>query len=127
MMMADEKKSSRSARLALWRHRIIYSAMLALLVLIIVRIFVSLLFPIVLGRVVGHYGLSAHYDRLELNMLGTDAGIWYLTLTPKTGGDPIFQSNYLRCDIATLDLFRGKLTIRRLEAEKILVLLERKA
>ncbi|MDP9175054.1 MAG: DUF748 domain-containing protein [Planctomycetota bacterium] len=98
-----------------------------MLLALLFRLLLIILLPSVLHRVAWHYGLSASYERLELDILGGDVGIWHFSLSPAEGGDPLVQSEYARADISTLALFTGKLTVRRLEAEGGGLLIQRRA
>jgi hypothetical protein len=116
---ASAKKSRR------WLSRIRTLVVFLLLLAVLARIIVAIAFPIVLNRVAGFYNLSCSYDRLELSMLSGDAGLWNLTFTPKGGTEPIFQSEYVRGDISTLNLLRGKLAVWRVEADGVNILVDR--
>lgn len=94
---------------------------------VISRLMIIVVLPPVIRHVAAHYGLTAQYERMELYLLNGDVGIWHLSLTPVEGGAPLVQADYSRCHISTWDLFKGKLTVRRLESEGIDLLAERTA
>ncbi len=89
------------------------------------RALVHVLLPPVLRKVARVYGLNASYDRLEIETLGGDAGLWGLRLTSLEGGKPFLESDYCRASISTFGLLRGKLIVNRVEAEGAKVYIER--
>jgi hypothetical protein len=89
------------------------------------RIALVIALPSVLRSVAGKYDLACTYERLDLTILGADAELWHLVVAPKEGGEPFFHSEYCRADVSVLALFRGRLVVRRLEADGVDVLVER--
>ncbi len=88
---------------------------------------VVVLLPSVLQKIAGQYGLTCTYDHSDMYLIDSDVGLWHLTIAPKEGGEPLFKAEYCRGDIAALPLLRGKLVVRRAEADGINLLLERLA
>jgi len=110
-----------------WLRRL-YIAVLAVLTLgVVSRLVVVIALPPVIQLVAHHYKLAANYEQTELYLLSGDVGIWHFSLTPIEGGAPLVQSDYTRVHISTLDLLRGRLTIRRLEAEGVALQVDRTA
>jgi hypothetical protein len=110
-----------------WPRRVRRLIVALFLLVAIARILAAAAFPIVLNRVAAFYNLKCNYDRFELSALGGDAGLWHLTFTPLSGGNPIFIGEYVRADISTLDLFRGELDVWRVEADGVTVNVDRNA
>ena len=81
----------------------------------------------VLRKTAALYGLDCSYERFEFSALSGDAGMWHLTLTPKEGGEPVLQSEYVRGHISTWALFRGRLDVWRVEADGVDVNVDRTA
>ncbi len=96
-------------------------------VVIFTRVMIVALLPSVLQKIAGQYGLTCTYDHSDMYLIDSDVGLWNLTIAPKEGGEPLFKAEYCRGDISALPLLRGKLVVRRAEAEGIDLLLERKA
>ncbi len=100
-----------------WRRRITVAVVVMFGLAVILRVAVAFAFPYVLHKVAGFYNLDCTYDRLELSLLGADAGLWRLSITPKEGGEPILQTEYARAHISPLELLIGKLHVYRVEAD----------
>ncbi len=79
-----------------WRRRLTRIIVVAVVVVLIMRALVHVLLPPVLRKVARTYGLNASYDRLEIETLGGDAGLWGLRLTSLEGGKPFLESEYCR-------------------------------
>ncbi|HSV12746.1 MAG TPA: DUF748 domain-containing protein, partial [Tepidisphaeraceae bacterium] len=110
-----------------WRRRGAI-AVIALVVLgFAARILLPLTLPMVLRRIAGNYGLTCQYDRLELNLLSGDAGIWGVEFRPKEGGDAVVQADYAHGNLSVLHLLRGRLDVWRVEADGVDVNVEREA
>jgi Domain of Unknown Function (DUF748) len=108
-----------------WRRRFFITIAALLLVALSFRLVLHALFPYVLDRVARGYGLSATYDKLDLQMLGGDVGMWGLRFTPVEGGEPAIRSSYCRGAISIWRLFRLQLHVERVEAEDAEVVLQR--
>ncbi len=110
-----------------WRRRSIRILVIVVILTLAARIFVPLLLPTVLRKAAGLYGMNCYYDRLELNLLSGDAGIWGLEFRPKEGGDPILTADYCHGNIAVLKLLRGRLDVWRIEADTVEINIDRTA
>jgi hypothetical protein len=110
-----------------WRRRIAVVLATFLLMGIAVRCAVPLLLPTVLQSVASTYGFDATYDDLDFYILGGDVGLWNLRVTPKGGGEPVLQTQYCRAAISTIGLLKGRLQVRRAEADAAVVTIERAA
>jgi hypothetical protein len=110
-----------------WRRRILRTLVAVCILIIGFRILLSLILPSVLNRVAGYYGMSCDYQRLELNMLNGDAGIWGMEFRPVEGGSPIVQTDYCHGNISVMDLLRGKLVAYRVEADGVEMNIDRTA
>jgi hypothetical protein len=115
------------ARKGRWRRRIFIALLAVVAFAVLVRLVIIVAFPPVFRSVAARYGLKPEYERMELYFLGTDVGLWHVTFTPLEGGDPVISSNYCRANISTLNLLRGRLVVRRLEADTVNLLLDRHA
>lgn len=121
---APVNRSSRWDRLRRISARII---IVGLLLTLVFRLSLIFIVPAVIHRVAGFYGLSASFERMQLNVLGTDAGLWHLTISPKEGGEPLATIDYVRANIATVSLLWGKLHVYRAETEGVELQLQRTA
>jgi hypothetical protein len=121
---SDKPPMSRARK---WRRRLSLVVVVLLAMSLVSRLVLIFILPPVLRHVAHGYGLTAQYEHMELYLLDGDVGIWHFSLSPIEGGDPLVQSEYARCDVSVLDLLRGRLSLRRLEAEGIDVLIERKS
>src|SRR5271170_3364029 len=110
-----------------WRRRVIRMLVMAVILTLAARIFVPLLLPTILRQAAGRYGMNCYYDRLELNLLSGDAGIWGLEFRPKEGGEPILTADYCHGNIAVLKLLRGRLDVWRVEADAVEINIDRTA
>lgn len=110
-----------------WRRRLKLTFLTLLLLFGIFRIALQFMLPTVLRRTAASYGLAANYERHEMDLFGGDVGIWHLILAPIEGGKPLLKADYCRGDVSTWDLLRGRLVVRRLEAEGLDVQIERDA
>ena len=117
-------KTSRARK---WARRFRLTFFAILLLFAIFRIALQFMLPTVLRRTAAAYGLSANYERHEMDLFGGDVGLWHLVLAPLGGGEALLIADYCRGDVSTWDLLRGHLVVRRLEAEGINLLVERNA
>src|SRR4051794_35896597 len=100
--------STKRTRREKWRRRFFVLVTTLALISLLVRAAAHAIFPIVLDRIAGTYGLHADYDKLDLSVLGGDVGIWGLRFTPVDGGKPVVTSAYCRGAISTLALAQFK-------------------
>jgi len=110
-----------------WRRRILITLSVLLILAAGSRLLVHFLLPVVLQKVAASYDLNCTYERLELSTLGGDAALWHLKITPKSGGDSIVEADYVRGNISTLNLLRGRLVVWRAEADGTRMLIDREA
>ncbi len=108
-----------------WRRRI--RRTLIALILIVLALRIALFFAIrpVLHKVAAAYDLDISFGRQEMTLSAADVGFWYIKVTPKSGGPPIFSTDYLRGRISTWDLLKGRLYVYRAEADGVDLTLER--
>ena len=78
-------------------------------------------------KVAAAYGFDIGFDQQELTLLGGNVGLWGLKVTPKSGGEPVFRAGYIRGYISTIELLKGRLLVRRAEADGIDLALEHRA
>ncbi len=127
---AGAKRPKKKGR---WRRRIGIAVVVLLVLALGLRVAVNLAFPTVLAKVAGYYDLDCSYERLQLNVLGGDVGLWHLTVNPKTAngaaidGGPLVHAEYVRGNIAPLKLLVGKLEVWRVEADGVELNVERTA
>src|SRR5687768_17865748 len=100
-----------------WRRLLLWTLIVLIVLAVAARITVAVAFPSVLRKVAAAYGLDARYERMELYMLGGDVGLWHLRVAPKDGGEPLLTAEYVRADVSALNLLRGRLVVRRVEAD----------
>lgn len=137
---ADPKKTEQTpARTKPWRRRLRRAAIILVASLLVLRIALAFLLPAVLRKTAGRYDLSFTCDRIDLSLMGGDAGIWNLQLTPRghrpagapataaATPDPLFKSEYVRARISPLALLIGRLHIHRVECDGAEMLLDRQA
>lgn len=110
-----------------WLRRLKWITIVLLAGAVLMRLAIAIAFPLVLSRVAAIYDLDADYERKELTLLGGDAGLWHFSLTPKSGGQPVFQAGYVRGHISTFALLLGRLDVWRVEADGVDLRLERLA
>lgn len=118
---------AKTSRTRKWARRFRLTFFAILLLFAIFRIALQFMLPTVLRRTAAAYGLSANYERHEMDLFGGDVGLWHLVLAPSGGGEALLSADYCRGDVSTWDLLRGHLVVRRLEAEGINLLVERDA
>src|SRR3954454_22325617 len=126
---ADKKKgkNTKRPRRRKWLRRVSITAAVLLGLVLVLRVAIMFAFPVALRKTAALYGLNCSYERVEFSALGGDAGLWHLTLTPKEGGEPVLQSEYVRGHISTLALLRGRLDVRRVEADGVVLNVDRTA
>lgn len=108
-----------------WRRRLKTAILFLVLLLVAARAAVYFLLPNAVRRAAAYYDLNASFERHEIKLLGGDATLWHLVLTPKSGGEPILSTEYVRGDISVLSLLRGRLDVWRAEADGVELLVER--
>ena len=101
-----------------WRRILLILCLVVVALAVIARVTIAVAFPSVLRKVAAAYDLDAGYERMELYMLGGDVGLTHFTLTRKSGGEPILDMEYCRADVSALNLLRGKLVMRWVEADE---------
>ncbi len=117
---------SRWSRLPVRLRRGLLWSLVTLVVLVtIFRVTLPWIVPSVLRKVASGYGLSCQYERLELSLLGGDAGLWNLKLSPIEGGDPLITAEYSRLLLSPWSLLRGRLYLYRVESDGGQVLIDR--
>jgi hypothetical protein len=108
-----------------WRRRLAIFSAVVLAGALLLRVSVIFLLPPVMHRIASAYDMRLEYQRMELYMLGGDVGIWNLKLTPIESNNPVMVSGYCRAAISPWNLLRGRLVVRRLEADGVDLLVER--
>jgi uncharacterized protein DUF748 len=98
-----------------WRRRFLWLAVLA----VVARIALAYGAAPMLGFVVGMLELDSEVESIEFDVFAGEARLYGLSLW-HAGGDPnepIVELEYASVDIATLELLRGNLIVRRVEAD----------
>ena len=108
-----------------WLRRIAYTFAILFVLAVGIRIAAWIALPTVLRQVGKTYDLDIKYDELSLTVLGADAELWHLSMAPKGVDKPLFDAEYCRADIVLWELFRGRLVVRRLEADGVDLDIER--
>lgn len=109
-------KRFRRTRIALW---IIVPTLIALRVALAVSI------APILERVAESYGLEARYENLSLSLLGADVELWHLIIVDSADDAELVHVEYCRADLSVLDLLRGRIVVKRVEADGLDVFIER--
>ncbi len=122
----EETKSARPRRRR-WLRRIARTVLALVILGVVLRFVVSLVLPSVLAKVAKDYGLRCTYERLDVTFIGLDAELWHLVIAPEEGGEPFVRAEYCRADVATLELLRGRLAVRRVDADGLDLLIDRDA
>src|SRR5687767_2873895 len=108
-----------------WLRRIAYTFAILFVLAVGIRIAAWIALPTVLSQVAKTYDLDIKYDELSLTVLGGDAELWHMTIAPKGVDKPLLDAEYCRADIVLWELFRGRLVVRRLEADGVDLDIER--
>ena len=119
--------STKPPRPKKWRRRFRALIFTCIILFACFRVALQFLLPTVLRQTAKRFGLAATYERHEMNLFGGDVGLWHLVIAPAEGGAPLLSMDYCRGDVSTWDLIRGRLVVRRLEAEGIDLTVERDA
>jgi hypothetical protein len=122
-----EKQPQAISRARRWRLRIQRIVLLLLVLAVVMRIVVFFALGPVMRKVAAAYGYDISFQRQELTLLGGDVGLWYVKVTPKSGGPPVLQTDYLRGSISTIELLKGRLFVERAEADGVDLIIERTA
>ena len=119
-------KAAAEGRGAKWRRRLRRLAVAAVIAVLLFRLALSVLLPTVVHRSARAFGFDLTYGRLDLNLLGTQAGIWDVSLRAKDQPDRIAHADYAFANISSLALFKLKLRAYRLEVDGMQVDVVRK-
>src|SRR5204863_4436577 len=109
-----------------WRRRFRRLAIVLVVGVLLFRLALSILLPTVIHKTARSFGFDLSYGRLDLNLLGTQAGIWDVTLRAKDRPDNIVHADYGFANISSLALFKLKLRAYRLEVDGMQVAVVRK-
>lgn len=104
-----------------WPRRIFRTIMTILILAGVLRIALTFVLPSVIRKAAAHYEMDASWERIQLNIMGGDFGIWHLKLTPRGGGETIAHAEYCRGNVSILALLKGRLEIWRVEADGLSV------
>lgn len=111
---------SRGVRTSRWpvmRRRAVWTIFSIAGVLLVLRIALIFIFPAVLEHVLAFYKLTARYQEIKLDVFGGDAEIWGLKIRPIQGGPNVMDIAYCHGNISIINLFRGRLYVRRAVAD----------
>ncbi len=100
-----------------WKRRSIRILAVVGAAVILLRLSLLVLLPAVLQHALGYYGLKASWQRLSLSVLGGDLSIWDIKVSPLAGGPAVIKSEYCHGNVSVLQLFIGRLYLRRIEAD----------
>ncbi len=117
----------RPNRWAVLRRRAVWTIFSIAGVLLVLRIALIFIFPAVLEHVLAYYHLTAGYQEIKLDVLGGDAEIWGLKVRPIQGGPNVMDIEYCHGNISIMNLFRGRLYVRRAVADGADLFVRRKA
>jgi len=113
-----------------WRRtfrRVLIVFVALLLVISIVRAIALRMLPGILDDLAADYALSCQYEYLGLSLVAGDVEIDHLTLTQADGEKTYVELEFVRADIDTFQLLRGRLVVRRVVADGVDANLERRA
>ena len=111
-----------------WRRRFVRILVVSVALVVLIRVALAALLPTVIHKTARQFGFDLDYRRLDLNLVGTQAGIWGVSLRPKDApGEDLVRTDYAFANISSLALFRLKLVAYRVEADGVEVKLVRKA
>lgn len=110
-----------------WPRRIFRTIFTILIVMGVLRIALTFALPSVIRKTAAHYDMEATWERIQLNIMGGDFGIWHLQLKPKGDGDALAYAEYCRGNISIMALLKGRLEIWRVEADGLSVNAQRNA
>ena len=94
--------------------------------LVVLRLALVVLLPVVLRKTASSYDLRSRCERIDLSLLGGDAGIWGLELTARAQGRACAGGGAAACHqlgvrarsrVSPLALFIGQLHIYRVECD----------
>ena len=88
---------------------------MAVVAVLLFRVALSVLLPTMVHRTARSFGFDLTYGRLDLNLLGTQAGTWDLTLRARDAPNKILHADYGFPNISSPALFKLKLRAYRLE------------
>jgi hypothetical protein len=104
-----------------WRRRFVRTLLALVALALVFRLALAILLPTVIHKTARQLGFDLSYRRLDLNLIGTQAGIWDVVLRPKDGSGEILRNEYAFANISSLALFKLKLVAYRLEADGVSV------
>ena len=110
-----------------WRHRLAWFCGIVLALLFIVRGALPFWFPMALRQLAARYNFDIRYERTEFHLLSGDAALWHVQLIPHGSTDPVLETDYIRGNISTLTLLRGRLDAWRVEADGVQMIVDRSA
>src|SRR3974390_3196774 len=91
-----EQKNPKPSRAQVWRRRLRRTLLGVIVAAVILRVIIFFTVVPVIRKVAAHYGFDASFQRQELTLLGGDVGFWGMKVVPKSGGQPILQTDYIR-------------------------------
>src|SRR5690554_3801693 len=112
---ASPESAARPRKPRRWRRRIVIALVALLAIGLILRIILYFALPVVINKVAAAFDLNVTFERHELTLLGGDAGLWFVKVTPKSGGVPLLSADYVRGNISPLQLLAGNLVVWRVE------------
>lgn len=110
-----------------WRRRILGGVVVLATFAVVLRVALHFALPSVIDKVAARYGLKVAFERQELTLLGGDAGLWFVKVTPMAGGEPVLAADYVRGDISVVQLLMGRLVVWRVEGDGVELNIERSA
>jgi uncharacterized protein involved in outer membrane biogenesis len=110
-----------------WRRRITRTLIVILLLALALRVGLFYAIRPVLRKVAAAYNVDITFDRQEVTLAAADVGFNYIKVTPRGGGAPLLQTDYLRGHISLWELLHGRLHVYRAEADGVDLTLERNA
>jgi len=116
-----------------WPRRVLVGLMVLLVLALIARIALGLALPSIVSKLAERYDLSCTFERLDLSLLAGDVELWHLVVAPleneapSEATEPFLDAEYCRADLAVTALLRGRIVLRRLEADGVDLSLRRDA
>lgn len=98
-----------------WLRRAKKAFYLLLLLLLLLRLALPYLLPTLASKGAAFVGLSCEYEELDLSISGVFIEIKGLRVGRLDNNEQVLQCERLHFDLATLDLIKGKVTVKRAE------------
>jgi hypothetical protein len=114
-----EPKLVKTARRWTWKRRLRVGAIVLFIGVIAFRLLLHILLPVAIARTGRLLGYRISYERLQLDVIGTNAALWGVDIKTRDGAQQVLKTDYAYANISTLALFGLRLKALRLEADEV--------